>query len=75
MKASDFARKRLNLVLVLDVSGSMGEAFNAYYYDSAAGAVPADASSEGEGLPAPAKHSTQHRFTPSPWWRQDVGAV
>jgi Ca-activated chloride channel homolog len=33
MKESDFARKKLNLVVVLDVSGSMNEAFNSYYYD------------------------------------------
>jgi Ca-activated chloride channel homolog len=33
IKESDFARKQLNLVVVLDVSGSMGEAFNSYYYD------------------------------------------
>ncbi|HEX7364396.1 MAG TPA: VWA domain-containing protein, partial [Dehalococcoidia bacterium] len=33
MKESDFARKRLNLVIVLDKSGSMTDAFNEYYYD------------------------------------------
>jgi Ca-activated chloride channel family protein len=33
IKESDFARKQLDLVVVLDVSGSMGEAFNSYYYD------------------------------------------
>jgi Ca-activated chloride channel homolog len=33
MKESDFARKKLNLVIVLDNSGSMGETFNQYYYD------------------------------------------
>jgi Ca-activated chloride channel homolog len=33
IKESDFARKRLNLVVVLDVSGSMGSPFDAYYYD------------------------------------------
>jgi Ca-activated chloride channel family protein len=30
---TDFARKRLNLVVVLDYSGSMGSPFNEYYYD------------------------------------------
>ena len=30
---SDFARKKLNLVVVLDYSGSMGSPFNEYYYD------------------------------------------
>ncbi len=33
IKESDFARKQLNLVVVLDVSGSMGDTFNSYYYD------------------------------------------
>lgn len=30
---ADFARKKLNLVVVLDKSGSMSSAFNKYYYD------------------------------------------
>jgi Ca-activated chloride channel family protein len=30
---SDFQRKKLNLVLVLDISGSMGSSFDEYYYD------------------------------------------
>jgi len=30
---TDFQRKKLNLVVVLDNSGSMGESFNQYYYD------------------------------------------
>jgi Ca-activated chloride channel family protein len=29
----DFERKKLNLVVVLDISGSMGSQFNSYYYD------------------------------------------
>ena len=33
MKESDFQRKKLNLVIVLDVSGSMKNPFNTYYYD------------------------------------------
>jgi Ca-activated chloride channel family protein len=33
LKQSDFVRKKLNLVVVLDISGSMGSAFNQYYYD------------------------------------------
>jgi len=33
IKASDFKRKKLNLVIVLDISGSMGSSFDEYYYD------------------------------------------
>ncbi|HOX96753.1 MAG TPA: VWA domain-containing protein [bacterium] len=33
LKAEDFERKKLNLVVVLDVSGSMGSSFDQYYYD------------------------------------------
>ena len=33
MKESDFQRKKLNLVIVLDISGSMDSGFNEYYYD------------------------------------------
>jgi len=33
MKERDFARKKLNLVIVMDVSGSMGHPFDSYYYD------------------------------------------
>lgn len=33
VQASEFKRRPLNLVLLLDVSGSMGSAFDAYYYD------------------------------------------
>jgi Ca-activated chloride channel family protein len=33
LQQSDFQRKKLNLVIVLDNSGSMNEAYNQYYYD------------------------------------------
>ena len=33
IKESDFVRPKLNLVIVLDNSGSMGASFNSYYYD------------------------------------------
>ncbi len=34
MKESDFERKKLNLVVVLDISGSMQSPFDMYYYDN-----------------------------------------
>jgi Ca-activated chloride channel family protein len=33
MKENDFQRKKLNLVIVLDISGSMNNPFDTYYYD------------------------------------------
>lgn len=33
IEESDFARKKLNLVIVLDISGSMSSPFDQYYYD------------------------------------------
>ena len=33
IKEADFSRKKLNLVVVLDISGSMSSPFNKYYYD------------------------------------------
>lgn len=33
IEAAQFSRKRLNLVIVLDISGSMGSPFDEYYYD------------------------------------------
>lgn len=33
ISAASFTRKKLNLVVVLDISGSMGSPFDAYYYD------------------------------------------
>lgn len=33
VKASEFRRKKLNLMLVLDISGSMSSPFDTYYYD------------------------------------------
>jgi len=35
IKEGDFKRKKLNLVVVLDISGSMNSKFNSYYYDKA----------------------------------------
>lgn len=33
IKENDFKRKKLNLIVVMDVSGSMSSGFNRYYYD------------------------------------------
>lgn len=33
IKESDFQRKKLNLTIVMDISGSMSSRFNSYYYD------------------------------------------
>lgn len=34
IKEEDFQRKKLNLLVLLDISGSMGSPFNRYYYDN-----------------------------------------
>ena len=34
IKESDFQRKKLNLIIVMDISGSMSSIFSLYYYDS-----------------------------------------
>jgi len=47
MREEDFARKKLNLIIVLDVSGSMGEQYNQYYYDRFGNRQDAY---EGEGI-------------------------
>jgi Ca-activated chloride channel family protein len=47
LKESDFERKKLNLVIVLDSSGSMTENYNQYYYDRWGKQVDAYA---GEGI-------------------------
>ncbi len=36
IKQEDFKRKKLNLVIALDISGSMNSGFNSYYYDQVA---------------------------------------
>ncbi|MFO8009334.1 MAG: VWA domain-containing protein [Dehalococcoidia bacterium] len=43
---SDFERKKLNLVVVLDISGSMGSPFNLYYYDRFGNRVEPEGSEE-----------------------------
>ncbi|MGD9128992.1 MAG: VWA domain-containing protein [Candidatus Woesebacteria bacterium] len=37
MKETNFERKKLNLVVVLDISGSMSSSFKKYYYDQSTG--------------------------------------
>ncbi len=37
LSKADFKRKKLNLVIVLDISGSMSSQFNKYYYDQFGG--------------------------------------
>ncbi len=49
MKESDFERKKLNLVLVLDISDSMNSAFNSYYYDRFGNRQQWDPSGEDSG--------------------------
>ncbi len=46
MKESDFARKKLNLVIVLDISGSMGSPFDRYYYDGMGNMIEKEGSEE-----------------------------
>ncbi len=47
IKQSDFARKKLNLVVVLDISGSMSSPFDRYYYDRFK--QPGQSASKAEG--------------------------
>ena len=47
ISVADFQRKQLNLVVVLDVSGSMSSPFDSYYYDQF-GVQPASSSSAEE---------------------------
>ncbi|HEY9071425.1 MAG TPA: VWA domain-containing protein [Candidatus Ozemobacteraceae bacterium] len=49
LAAAEFRRGRLNLVVVLDVSGSMGETFDTYYYDRYRSGEPEDPR-EREGM-------------------------
>ena len=39
LRERDFQRKKLNLVVVLDISGSMSSSFNRYYYDQSGNPV------------------------------------
>jgi len=48
IKESDFERKKLNLVIVLDISGSMGSPFNQYYYDQFGNQQAVDESEPGK---------------------------
>lgn len=46
IQAEDFARKKLNLVVVLDISGSMSSSFDRYYYDQFGQGSPVARSAE-----------------------------
>lgn len=46
VKESDFKRKKLNLVIVLDISGSMSSQFNRYYYDQFGRTAPIENTKE-----------------------------
>ncbi len=48
IKEADFQRKKLNLVVVLDISGSMGSPFDRYYYDQFGGRKEAANPESGE---------------------------
>jgi Ca-activated chloride channel family protein len=47
LDAARFSRKRLNLVVVLDISGSMSSPFDRYYYDRFGNRQEADAAERG----------------------------
>lgn len=47
LDAARFSRKRLNLVIVLDISGSMSSPFDRYYYDRFGNRQEADAAERG----------------------------
>ena len=48
IKETDFQRKKLNLMVVLDISGSMGSPFDEYYYDQFGNRQPVIDSAEKE---------------------------
>ena len=48
IKESDFQRKKLNLVVVLDISGSMSSEFSSYYYDAVLGKNEEDLKSDDD---------------------------
>ncbi len=50
IKQSDFKRKKLNLVVVLDISGSMSSPFNRYYYDQFGARVPVEEEPQFSGM-------------------------
>lgn len=64
LAASDFRRPRLNVLVLLDVSGSMGSSFQAYYYDQANASAPS--SEDGEVRIAAFCMRPRRRPLPSP---------
>jgi len=50
IKEIDFKRKKLNLVIVLDISGSMRSSFNEYYYDKEKNKIKNDSWTEEDKM-------------------------
>jgi Ca-activated chloride channel family protein len=57
LKESDFERKKLNLVIVLDISGSMGSPFDEYYYDRFGNRIELESEDSGKSKMEIAAHS------------------
>ena len=57
IKESDFERKKLNLVVVLDISGSMSSPFNKYYYDQFGNKIEVEGADIGKSKMAIAAES------------------
>ncbi len=63
IKESDFERKKLNLVIVLDISGSMSSPFDEYYYDKFGNITEIDSEDFGKSKMEIAAHSVVSLLT------------